>query len=638
MKSITILDLKFNSPWRKTYELNAAIAWTMSGCVLTITSVGAPAGESVVYALSLGSYLLAVWWGLRAYLHGKNKIRLFGERPKVSNTKALQKIMKPGTIYLGRSFEWTSDSAQKLYDVRKVSIQKLLPGRLGAMFLSLIYMKRIPAKGAIGQYWIHGLCSENDKPLYLTDAQWEGNTCVMGVPGSGKTTLMSALVQQNCLRGDATLIIDPKADKGLENAARAAAKLTGRDFYMVHLTRMSESVRINPISNFLKVSELATRLASLVPAKSESDPFKGFAWGVINSIAGGIIYMNEWSTEENKLHLNKPTIAKIRRYVELGSDGLVRNVLLTHFRLHINALPKDKRDGVVKKEITDLIALYRTLGRADQHEVVDQLIAMYEHPDVHFEKMIASLKPPLISLSGGELSEILSPDPEENPDDERLIVDSEQIVNEGAVLYVALDALADEFVSGAVGAILLADWASMASARYRRMTPEEAKKKLVHILVDEAGEIVKGGGAGATGMYQLLSKGRGAGFRCVCFSQAVGDWSTGLGSKEAAFKLLGNTNNKIALRCTDPDTQEFFSSLLGEVPINTANYKIANGSSGNDGDITNYNGGYSEGLTETETELFTSSMLGGLPNFEYIGILAGQHVVKGRFEIFEPTM
>ncbi|KZX73690.1 hypothetical protein A3715_15685 [Oleiphilus sp. HI0009] len=235
-------------------------------------------------------------------------------------------------------------------------------------------------------------------------------------------------------------------------------------------------------------------------------------------------------------------------------------------------------------------------------------------------------------LSSGELEHILSPDP--NNDDPRIIVDTEQAAKDGAVLYCALDSLSDKTVSAAVGSILLADFASLAGRIYN--SAKHSGDEIINLMVDEASEIVESG-AGGMGLVQLLNKGRGAGYRICCFAQSVSDWVKGLGSEEAALQVLGNTNNTFSMRITGLDTQEYVANQIGEIPIKIASYQIRTGSSGNNGDVTDYSGAFAESLQEEEKHMFPEQRLGELPNFEYMGIVGGGLIIKGRYPIVVPA-
>lgn len=627
MSSFTSLKTDFNSPWRKTVELNPAAAWLCSAVVLSLTPVGAVLGRDGLWAVSVGCYLMGIWWLLRAYAHGKTKLELIGFGLDIWKTSKLNKKVAPDSVWLGKGFEWDVEAMQRFYDLYKLGPDNLRPGRLATAIMTTIYRRNLPDPNAKGSPWIHGVGAGRESDVKVHDQQWEGNTSVTGTTGAGKSQLLSLLVQQNCLKGQSAIIIDPKDDRDLESTVARVCELTGRPFYKFSLTDPLNSVRINPIGCYFAITDIASRLGSLVPSSSESDPFKAHSWLTLNTLAAASVFCYE-----------KPTIVSLRRLIELGFDGMVIKVLLTHLRLKLRGA-QDVESRIEpcetdKSRIMLLKEIYAGLPLRDKHEVCDSIISLHNNPEQWHHKMIAGLKPILTMLSAGEVGELLSPDPD--GDDERPIVDSDAIIREGGVLYIAVNSLTDKVVSSAIGSIFLADFTAGAGRSYAKSVRDEDGKRLVNLYVDEASEIVEAGQAGAMGLIQLLNKGRGAGYRLVVLSQTLHDWAVGLGSMEAAYRCLGNTNNKIALRVTDPDTQEFFAKLMGEAPRHTGRYGINNGSSGNDGDVTNYSAGVSEMLTETEGYLFPPDKLGRLPDLEYLGIFSGGKIIKGRFPVVLP--
>jgi conjugal transfer pilus assembly protein TraD len=630
MSSVGIIDLNLDNPWRTTYELRSALVWFISALILTFTTINTTLHFNTVFGLCLGAYLFAIMWAYKGYYHYKSKINLYGFALQKKETAYLVKRMKKdGSIWLGTGFEWKQEHTQRLYDLRKMGLEKVRPGIFAALLIKTIYLRDVPKKDAVGLHWIHGLVSNKEKDLYVFKDQWEGHSAFFGTTGAGKTQMMSILIQQNCLRGEATVILDPKPDHSLEEAARNAARIAGRKFYMLSLKRPEDSVRIDPLKNFKNISEIATRLGRLVPSTSEGDPFQAYAWQTLNTLAQCLVYTS-----------TRPTISALRKLIQLGFESMVEKTLSCFFKendpdAYERYAEFAKKETDLDKRNKRLVTMYKEVPETLTHNACNSIIGLYNHPGDHHKKMITSLIPILTMLTSGELESLLSPDPE--ADDHRLIVDAEQIIRDGAVFYVALDSLSDKTVSAATGSILLADFAALAGSIYGNTNKGKDTKTNVNLFVDEASEIVEAG-AGGQGLVQLLNKSRGAGFRICVFSQTLSDWVKGLGSMEAALQVLGNTNNKFALRITDPATQLFMADMMGEIPIKTASYTIRTGNSGNNGDVTDYSGGYSESLGEEEKSIFAPQRFGELPNLEYIGVIAGGKIIKGRLPLILPKV
>jgi conjugal transfer pilus assembly protein TraD len=65
-------------------------------------------------------------------------------------------------------------------------------------------------------------------------AHAEGHLLVVGTTGAGKTRLFDLLVTQAVLRGEAVVIIDPKGDQDLRNAAEHACRSAKAPERFVH--------------------------------------------------------------------------------------------------------------------------------------------------------------------------------------------------------------------------------------------------------------------------------------------------------------------------------------------------------------------------------------------------------------------
>lgn len=79
--------------------------------------------------------------------------------------------------------------------------------------------------------------------------------------------------------------------------------------------------------------------------------------------------------------------------------------------------------------------------------------------------------------------------------------------------------------------------------------------------MDEAAEVVN------QSFLQILNKGRGARLKLFVATQTYADFVSKMGSKDKATQLLGNLNNRICLRCVDPETQKFVTESLPKTKI-----------------------------------------------------------------------
>ncbi|MDG2713831.1 TraM recognition domain-containing protein, partial [Vibrio parahaemolyticus] len=221
-----------------------------------------------------------------------------------------------------------------------------------------------------------------------------------------------------------------------------------------------------------------------------------------------------------------------------------------------------------------------------------------------FGKMVASLLPIMNMLTSGDLGKMLSPD-SSDVDDSRPISDSAKIINNGMVAYIGLDSLTDSMVGSAIGSLFLSDLTAVAGDRYNF----GVNNKPVNIFVDEAAEVIN------DPFIQLLNKGRGAKLRLFVATQTFADFAARMGSKDKALQVLGNINNTFSLRVIDPETQKFITDNL---PKTRLNYVMRTQGQNTDGEQPIMHGGnQGERLMEEEAELFSTQLLGMLPNLEY---------------------
>lgn len=122
-----------------------------------------------------------------------------------------------------------------------------------------------------------------------------------------------------------------------------------------------------------------------------------------------------------------------------------------------------------------------------------------------------------------------------------------KIIRGNKVVYIGLDSLADSTVGSAIEFHhARPDLAAVAGDRYNYgiepLTP-------VNLFIDEAAEVLN------QPAIQLMNKGGGADFRVTIATQTFADFASRLGIENKARQVLANTNNKIALRVLDSETQ-----------------------------------------------------------------------------------
>ena len=592
----------YEIPFRPIYEGYAAAAW---GCGAAFMAAMAKAGSlpgAPFYLMGGASAGMGLWRGLEAYRRFQEKRNLKkGDLQFVSWKKYLDKANKNEGVWLGEGFPWGQQEVERASEVLKRDPERLL----GSDALKT------------GHQWIHGLGAEGQKNIYFPQSLATGHTLLVGTTGSGKTRLYDLLVLQAILRGESVIVIDPKNDHDLRENCRRACEMMGEPerFVYFHPGMPEESARIDPLANWNRPTEIASRIATLIPSETGADPFTAFSWMALNNIVNGHLAIEE-----------QPTLVKLRRYIEGDPGPLVAKALRTYFEKNVKDW--ESRVDVYRKKLrgkTDAevyITMYQSeVVNESPNSEMEGLISAFTHNRDHYMKMTASLLPVLTMLTSGTLGPLLSP--EANEHDERITTDSARIINNGQVAYIALDSLSDTTVGSAIGSILLADLTAVAGDRYNF----GVSNTRVNIFIDEASEVVN------VPTLQMLNKSRGCNFALTLATQTLADFETRMGSESKARQLLGNLNNMIVLRVLDGKTQEYIAENMPKTYVRNLEAQYRSGSSSTDS--SEFNAMYGEGVKEEEVELFPPSLLGMLPNLHYLAKFANGKIVKGRLPILQ---
>lgn len=601
--------------WRPAYEFYAFLAWTAAAAMAGwgMYRDGTAAGPFllvVVVSTLVGVVRLSS--ALRVWSH---RICLTGKGVQWIDGDELQRKMdaRPDHVWLGWGFAWRRIHMQRVYDLEKVEVTKLqMPWPLRR--------RGSPKKG---NPLLHGV-EPQERDIYVSMEDMSGHVFVPATTGAIKTRLLALLAAQAIRRRprEAIIVIDPKGGD-LHEALRAECIAAGRedDFAYFHPAFPGHSVRIDVLRNWTRSTEVASRVASLIPSVSGNDPFSAFGWRVINLITDGLINgMNE-----------RPTLMKIRHYLEGGVDHLVGSTIERLMeRLGLDCeeslnvhRAKARRSGAGDPHTLSLVSYYKhELQPRMADPVVDGLVSMFEHNREHFDKMVASLIPVLTMLTAGDLADLLSPDRNDDHDT-RPILDGLKIVDSACVVYVGLDSLSDTVVGDAIGSIFLADLAAVAGARYNAGVSEPR----INLFIDEANQVVN------PPLIQLLNKGRAAGVSACFFSQTVPDFIARLGNEAMARQVLGNANNVVAGRTKDKLTSEYATETFGRSVLRSVSLRQATGAVGDNVDPGGFSGAYGEGITETLSEIVPPEALGSLPDLEYFASVSGNRIVKGRIPL-----
>ena len=612
-------SMAYDNPWRPNYESFAAGGWVMAATVALgvnqITNMppepfywmggicGVMAMSRLPQAIKLAN--------LQKHLKGR-PLEFIQIQQLIKNMDGKSRFLQKkqnDLLWLGHGFIWENRHAQRIFEILKRDWSEIVDNSTDKT-----------TGEQMGQTWIHGV-EPKETMLYQALTHSEGQNLIVGTTGSGKTRLFDLLISQAILRNEAVIIIDPKGDKEMCDNARRACEAIGHPerFVYFHPAFPEDSARIDPLRNFSRVTEIASRLAALIPSEAGADPFKSFGWQALNNISQALV-----------MTYQRPTLILLKRFLESGSEQIVVQAVTSYAEKNIEggrelaaSFLNDAGRGSVEKQAKAMARFYAEViqPKAPSSEL-EGLLSMSKHDKTHFSKMVANLLPIMNMLTAGDLGELLSPD-YGNINDTRIITDNKKIIDNAQVVYIGLDTLTDSTVGSAVGSIMLSDLVAVAGDRYNF----GVGNRPVNIFVDEASEIIN------EPTIQLLNKGRGAKMKMWIATQTIADFETRLGSKEKARQVLGNINNLYALRVIDKESQEFITDNLPKTRLK--HVMRTQGLSSDSESPMMFSANTGERLMEEEGEMFPPQLLGMLPNLEYIAKISGGMIVKGRLPILQ---
>jgi hypothetical protein len=421
------------------------IGWTL----LAGLSLGAP--DRLFLTPRKGLWLGLAFVGV-ALMRGAQQ--LGRELPSEIGTLALSHLPEQSQMqYFGHGFSWDSQHANEVLAVErdsKVTARKRKPGDSG------------------GVAAIHAVGSREEAPVFLPVSDLEGHMLVSGATRTGKTYYLQLDLVQAIERGtEAVIFIDPKGDlSGLHRAYDAAVRAgRQRDFQFFSVAFPHISCTYNPLHNFVLGMEMPDRLSGLLPGGGQSEPFKAFAWEVINVIAQAMLLAGE-----------RPLLSKIARYAK------------------------------VNRSLEELLP--RVPEHTPEYEYLQGLI---KHPPDHYDKMVSSLKPMLSKLDTPDFRNLMSVTTPE--------LDWDRAIRLKRIVYMFMGSMIVKETAYAIGMLALQDLLNFIGRAYAY----EPQKTPIRLIVDEVGRLA------FPGFVDLLAQAGGQGMMAVLAFQSVADLVSGVG-------------------------------------------------------------------------------------------------------------
>lgn len=390
---------------------------------------------------------------------------------------------------------------------------------------------------------------------------------------------------------------------------------------MWHPAYPRESIRLNPLKNFSRSSELAARVTALIPDDGDS-----FYRDISNTIVQYIV------DAMHMLH-EQVTLMSIRYYYEHFGELLEKACIAWFDKNNIDwktsLFPKLKSLNDEETKALICVDFYRNkVANKYRNATLDSMASMYVEKRRTLEQSTTNLLANLQKVTTGELQEMLSPSVNDisgsanDSHDSRKSFDMASIIKTNKVLVIGTDSLSDRIVSSAIGKMILADAAAVAADRYNYGDDDE---KVINLFVDEASEML------CNPLIQMVNKARGARFRLWIATQTVSDFTAELGSEAKSDQIIASTNNFISFRCADEATQK---RVCAKTPKTKVKYVMrTQGFNASNDDADGMGANIGERLMEEEADLFPMELMGSLPDLEYVASLAGGKMVKGRIPI-----
>ena len=560
-------------------------------------------------------------------------------------------------LFLGRGFKWDQRHTQRLVEARNPNAQGYLAQsrlyqlarRLEISLEHSPLMSWLPRLTKQDRWWnpvrplppvggfppLHGVGTEDESDTWMDIGERVGHKLVLGTTRVGKTRLLEILVSQDIRRGDVVIVFDPKGDIDLLRRMHAEAKRAGRldQFHIFHLGFPDISERYNPVGDFARITEVASRISTQLPAEGNSAAFREFAWRFTNIVARALVGLGR-----------RPDYNTIARYVTN-----IEPLLTNYYHLWLDKeAPEGWRQTVQRLEGNlneknlpmalrgrDFHAIALTRYAKEHHlfdPVADGLRSAFEYDKTYFDKLTASLLPLLEKLTTGRIGKLLSPDYADSLD-QRPILDWMRVIREQGVVYVGLDALTDAEVAGAVGNSMFADLTSIAGQLYKQgdshglpvLSEHRTVQKTIH--ADEFNELI------GNEFIPLLNKAGGAGFQVSAYTQTASDIEAGIGDLAKAGQITGNLNTLIMLRVKNEVTATVLTDQLPKARVYTklaASQVTDNNDPGTDIDFTTRN---EDRLTEAEMDMLTPADLIQLPKGQAFALLEGGQLYKLRLPL-----
>jgi conjugal transfer pilus assembly protein TraD len=603
--------------WRRCYELLAGVFWMIGALVTALYAYYGNFGFRFLFLASIPMFFIGGYRLIQA-----NKLLSFKAKTislpdlSVSIDQLIKWQTKDKTkSYQGHGFAWGQLHAQMLEDYYTREKKHFDPGSWYMSIRSMLGLVSKYNEAKDTTTIAQGVGKE--APIFLPVEDRFGHRGVGGSTGTGKGRVLTIDIVNSIARGEPGIIIDPKLDKVIVDAAYATLKKQGREsyFYYFNPNTPASSVRLDLLGSYGTLGQLATRIITIIPPGGD-DTFKNFAWRAVNAIVHAISIMGE-----------KVTLVKVREAIEQDMSYLVKRAgvyYLSNFdetRQISQAIDSQADTGKAADMV--LSTYYAVLKDIHPNRDIESLFGIYSQDQKHYQKLIQNIIPQLTQLTQGDMRDLLSHDPDDG--DQRPIISLKMVANTNGVLYINLSSLSDSELAASLGSLLLNDAINLTADRFYYSDQDSLMP--LSVWIDEASEVLN------ASAVKMLNKSRAARVAITLAYQTTSDFQVRLGSLSASEQAFGNMNSKLQLRAVDASTKQYMSDQMGTTTISSINHTLSTQSTTmTSNDFTT---GYNKTINTTKEPLVSLEAIGGLSNLSGFLVYDTSLVMKLRVPFIE---
>ncbi|WP_187648700.1 type IV secretory system conjugative DNA transfer family protein [Nitrosophilus labii] len=347
--------------------------------------------------------------------------------------------------------------------------------------------------------------------IKLNDSNKVNHISVFGAPGVGKTRLLENMAEQDIIKGDNVIVVDPKGDIDLFCKIFQVAQTYGREKELLFLSPIfpSLSIHINPLRHYYMEEEIISHIVAGVPTEDEF--FYNVSLETTTAIVKSLLMMRKVAGENRPLNFDE--VARYAHYQGLNS-------LLTQIK------------GIRGMEEKDRI-----------QELINQILSS---PQDYFSKVSSTLRTTLTQMTTGNTGKIIG-----NVNKNIFIDRLER--GEGVILYIQTGSLLTRQVSSVVSKVVI----SMIQSSVGRYYASGKKfDRRLNIYIDEMASSVY------RGIETLYAQGRGANVSITGITQSMADIVAEIG-RDRANRLFDLTSTKIVMRLNEQNSAELIARYGG---------------------------------------------------------------------------